>query len=58
MATPFIYGRLAKSDNFTNRKVECALPANNFTGSTRINVGEGYYRYFTIQTDRVARPCI
>jgi AAA+ ATPase superfamily predicted ATPase len=32
MTTPFIYGRLAKSDNFTNRIKERALLANNFNG--------------------------
>ena len=32
METPFIYGRLAKSDNFTNRHKERAMLINNFTG--------------------------
>lgn len=32
MAIPFIYGRLAKSDNFTDRKTERALLENNFNG--------------------------
>ena len=32
METPFIYGRLAKSDNFTDRKKERAMLINNFIG--------------------------
>ncbi|MDR0386237.1 MAG: ATPase [Prevotellaceae bacterium] len=32
MVTPFIYGRLAKSDNFTNRIKERQLLTNNFNG--------------------------
>jgi AAA+ ATPase superfamily predicted ATPase len=32
MRTPFIYGRLAKSDNFTDRVKERLLLANNFSG--------------------------
>jgi len=32
METPFIYGRLAKSDNFTNREKERAMLINNFIG--------------------------
>jgi hypothetical protein len=32
MVTPFVYGRLAKSDNFTNRVKERQLLTNNFNG--------------------------
>ncbi|MDR1543666.1 MAG: ATPase [Prevotellaceae bacterium] len=32
METPFIYGRLAKTDNFTNRAKERSQLANNFIG--------------------------
>ncbi|MDR1975037.1 MAG: ATPase [Bacteroidales bacterium] len=32
METPFIYGRIAKSDDYTNRKEELARLKNNFTG--------------------------
>lgn len=32
METPFVYGRLALSDNYTNREKELLLLKNNFTG--------------------------
>jgi AAA+ ATPase superfamily predicted ATPase len=32
MVTPFIYGRLAQSDNFTDRVKERQLLTNNFNG--------------------------